>query len=324
MSAGAAHDARATDTAPSCFGFRVCSSERFRFLRRGGGEDALNVRRTTESLEAVDDAPVFTWTLRDTNATVSARLYRRDGTFRFWASDAGWYRIDPVARTIDMPDHPDEIRTEQRLWGIPAMICAKHRGDFVLHAAAVEIEGGAVLLAAPGRFGKTTLALALHGRGYRLLTEDTACCTSSAVPELYPGPTSVRLRPDMFDGVAPAGTTVTAVRQDRIHLALDSQRAGDGQPLPVKAVIFLRESAAGILLEPVKAAQALPDLWTLCLRFRGVDEHRRSFSELSHFASVVPAWNLHRPLRADMLDDVAGRLVDTVKGLVDARATNAD
>ena len=103
-----------------------------------------------------------------------------------------------------MSDHPDEIRKEQRLWGIPTMVCARQRGDLVLHAAAAEIEGGAVLLAAPGRFGKTTLALALHRSGYRLLTEDTACCTSSSAPELYPGPTSVRLRPDMFDGVAPA------------------------------------------------------------------------------------------------------------------------
>jgi hypothetical protein len=215
-----------------------------------------------------------------------------------------------------MSDHPDEIRTEQRLWGIPTMICAKHRGDFVLHAAAAEIDGGAVLLAAPGRFGKTTLAVALHRCGYRMLTEDTACCTSSAVPRLYPGPTSLRVRPDMFDGAAPAGTRVTAVRDDRIHLALDSQRAGDGRPVPVKALIFLRESADRVFLEPVKAGQALPDLWTLSLRFRGMDEHRRAFRELSHFASVVPVWNLHRPLRSAMLDEVIHRLVDTVTGTV--------
>jgi hypothetical protein len=301
----------AADTAPSCFGFRVRSSERFRFLRNGGGTEVLTIRRTAEPLDAGDDPPIFTWTLRDQYATVTAQLYRRDGIFRFWATDAGWYRIDPTTRTIEMSDHPDEIRAEQRLWGIPTMICAKHRGDHVLHAAAAEIDGGAVLLAAPGRFGKTTLAMALHRAGYRLLTEDGACCTSESVPRLYPGPTSVRVRPDMFDGAAPAGTTVASVRNDRIHLALDSDRAGDGRPLPVRALIFLRESTERVFLEPVTGGKALPDLWALSLRFRG--EHRQSFSELSHLASVVPIWNLHRPLRTVMLDEVVDRLVDTVK-----------
>jgi hypothetical protein len=276
----------------------------------------LNVRRTAEPLDTDDDHPTFTWTLRDPNATVNARLYGREGVFRFWASDAGWYRIDPATATIEMSDHPDDIRKEQRLWGIPTMVCARQRGDLVLHAAAAEIEGGAVLLAAPGRFGKTTLALALHRSGYRLLTEDTACCTSSSAPELYPGPTSVRLRPDMFDGVAPAGTTITAVRDDRIHLALDPDRAGDGRPVPVRGLIFLRESADKVFLEPVKSGEALPDLWTLSLRFRGMDEHRRAFGELGHFASVVPIWNLHRPLRLAALDEVVARLVDAVTAKV--------
>jgi hypothetical protein len=300
------------DSAQSCFGFRISSPEQFRFVRHGGGRETLNVRRAVESLEAGDDPPLFTWTLRDPAATVNARLYGREGIFRFWASDAGWYRIDPATFTIEMSDHPDDIRKEQRLWGIPTMVCARHRGDLVLHAAAVEIEGGAVLLAAPGRFGKTTLALALHRSGYRLLTEDTACCTSSSATALYPGPTSVRLRPDMFDGVAPAGTTITAVRDDRVHLALDSQRAGDGRPVAVKALIFLRESDDKVFLERVNSGEALPDLWTLSLRFRGQDEHRRSFSQLGQFASVVPIWNLHRPLRWDTLDEVVARLVETV------------
>jgi hypothetical protein len=276
----------------------------------------LNVRRTAASLEAGDDPPLFTWTLRDPAATVNARLYGREGIFRFWASDAGWYRIDPGTFTIEMSDHPDDIRREQRLWGIPTMVCARHRGDLVLHAAAVEIKGGAVLLAAPGRFGKTTLALALHRCGHRLLTEDTACCTSNAVPSLYPGPTSIRLRPDMFDGVAPQGTTITAVRDDRIHLALDSQRAGNGRPVPIRALVFLRESNDRVFLERVKSGEALPDLWTLSLRFRGVDEHRRAFGQLGHFGAVVPIWNLHRPLRWDTLDEVVARLVETVTGAV--------
>jgi hypothetical protein len=270
------------------------------------------VRRTSEPL-AADAVPLlFEWSLRDGSSAVAARLHGRDGIFHFWTSDAGWYRIDPSARRIEFAEHPDEIRREQRLWGIPTVLCAKDRGDFVLHAAAVEVDGSAVLLAAPGRFGKTTLAMAFHGRGYRLLTEDTACCSLTPTPQLYPGPTSVRLRPDMFDGKIPAGTTLAAVRDDRIHIALDTERMGDGRPVPIKALVFLRESADDITLASVKAGEALPDLWTLSFRFQSEAERRQSFSQLAQLAAAVPVWNLYRPLEVSNLNEVVSRLLQAV------------
>lgn len=301
----------AEDTA-SCFGFRIHSTETFRFLREGGGQEDLHVSRTAESFDAGDEPLLFEWRLRDRSSTVTARLYGRDGIFNFWASDAGWFRIDAAARRIVMSDHADDIRREQRLWGIPSVVCAKHRGDFVLHAAAVEIDGGAVLLAAPGRYGKTTLAMALHCSGFRLLTEDTACCTLAGGPHLYPGPTSVRVRPDMFDGRPPDGTTITAIRDDRIHLALSPDRSGDGCRVPIKALVFLRESAKEIFLAPVLRGRALPDLWTLVFRFRGIDDRRQSFSDLAQLATAIPIWNLHRPLQVSKLSEVINRLVDVV------------
>ena len=198
----------------SCFGFRVRSSYSFRFLRNGGGGETLDVVKAEEPVTASEETLLREWTLRDPSADVTARLYGTNGIFQFWTTDAGWDRIDPAARRIEISEHPDEIRREQRLWGVPTALCVKHRGDFVIHAAAVEVDGSAILLAAPGRFGKTTLALAFHRQGYRLLTEDTACCGGSAAPVLFPGPTSVRLRPDMFGGQAPPGTSVVAVRND--------------------------------------------------------------------------------------------------------------
>ena len=295
----------------SCFGFTVRSGHPFRFLRQGCGEETLEVVRTAASLEAVDATLLFEWTLRDPNADVTAKLYDANGVFHFWTSDAGWYRIDPRARRIEMSEHADEIRREQRLWGIPTALCIKDRGDLVLHAAAVEVDGSAMVLAAPGRFGKTTLALAFHREGYRLLTEDTACCSLTPEPVLFPGPTCVRLRPDMFNGEAPPGTTVAAVRNDRIHLTLDANRRGDGRPVPIRALIFLRESSEKVVLERVYGGEVLPDLWTLTLRFQTDAERRRSFSQLARLAATVPIWNLYRPLQVTTLDEVVTRLVET-------------
>jgi hypothetical protein len=187
------------------------------------------------------------------------------------------------------------------------------RGDFGLHAAAVEVEDTAILLAAPGRHGKTTLALAFHARGHRLLTEDTACCRASSVPLLLPGPTSVRLRPDIFRGKAPIGTTVLCVGQERVHLALDSDRAGDSLPVPIKALVFLRDPAEHILLERVKAAQALPDLWSLTFHLQNTAARSRTFGQLTQLAGSVPMWNLHRPLSLTNLDEVVSRIVDACR-----------
>ena len=298
----------AINPSQSCFGFEIYSSESFRFLRQGGGQERLQVVQSAVELTPRDETPIFQWTLRDGSGSVTAKLYGGDnGDFYFWTTDAGCYRIDPEARRIDMSPHADAIRHEQRLWGVPTALCVKHHGGLALHAAAVEVGGTAILLAAPGRFGKTTLALACHGHGYRLLTEDTACCSLSAEPLLLPGPTSVRLRPDMFTGEAPAGTTITAIRDDRIHLTLVD--GGDGRPVPIGGLVFLRESADEVSLQEVKGSDALRDLWTLSFRFQTAPEHRSAFTRLTRLASSVPVWNLYRPLRPGTLNEVVEQLI---------------
>jgi hypothetical protein len=299
------------DEAGSCFGFLVRSQCPLRFLRRGGGEGALEIREAAIPITAPESTLLAEWVFRDVVGDVSTRLYGVDGIFHFWTNDAGWFRVDPAARVIEMSTKVNEVRREQRLWGVPAVLCFMERGDFGLHAAAVEVGGGAILLAAPGRHGKTTLALAFHARGHRLLTEDTTCCRLASEPLLLPGPTSVRLRPDIFHGDAPAGTSLVLVRDDRIHLVIDSDRAGDSLPVPIKALVFLREPAEQIVLEHVETSQALRDLWALNFRLQNTVGRRQSFTQLGQLASSIRIWNLHRPFSLTNLDEVVSRIVDT-------------
>jgi hypothetical protein len=294
-----------------CFGFQVRSRCGFRFLRRGGGEDTLDIRETATAITAPDSALIAEWILPDPVSAVRARLYRADGTFHFWTGDAGWFRVDPAARAIDMSVCDDEVRREQRLWGVPTVLCFMERGDFGLHAAAVEVDGCAIILAAPGRHGKTTLALGFHRMGYRLLTEDTTCCRLSSEPLLLPGPSSVRVRPDVFHGEAPPATTIVSVRDDRIHLVVDADRAGDSRPVPIRAVVFLRDPADHIRLDPVKGGEALPDLWALNVHLQSTLARRRSFSQLAQLAAGISIWNLHRPLSLTNLEDVVSRIIQT-------------
>lgn len=295
----------------STFGFRVRSAVPFKFQRAGNGSGTLEVALESDFQPPSADKLLSEWSLRGA-ANVSAKLYMEDGIYRYWISDAGWFRIDPVKSTVRIPQDGDEIIREHRLWGVPTLLCANYRGDFFLHAAAAEVEKGAVLFAAPGRHGKTTLAMGFHREGYRVVSEDSACLRLASEPVLLPGPALLRIRPDVFDGCAPEGTHIASIHDDRIYLALDEKRRGSVDPIPVRALVFLRQSADEIYLERVPAARALPDLWALAFRLPNDTARAQCFKQITAFAGHVPVWNLYRPLRLESLPETVSRIVDRV------------
>jgi hypothetical protein len=294
----------------SIFGFTVESELAFNFLRLGTGEQVLQVDTAANSELQRQGPALFQWKFKDRSGEVSAKLYESDGIYYFWTGDAGWYRVDPVGLKVTVPEGADETRRELRLWGVPSMLCFVHRGEVPLHASAVEINGRAILFAAPGQFGKTTLALAFHRSGYRVLTEDLSCCRISSAPTLIPGPAAMRVRPDMFDGHAPEATKIVSIKPDRVFLALDSEGRGNCRPVPIRGVVFLRHSEGDIRLEQVERARALPDLWALSFRMLGHTGFARCFSALSGMAGTTALWNLYRPLRRDVLNEIVSLIAN--------------
>ena len=158
------------------YGFSIRTQQPLRFLRSGGGAQTLEIVTTREPRTRPQSEPLADWALAGTEYQARATLYRVDGGYEFWTTDAGRYHVDLENGRIEIPDTGDEIVREQRLYGIPMMLSYMDRGDFPLHAATVELDSGAVLFAAPSRYGKTTLALAFHRHGYRVLSEDLVCC----------------------------------------------------------------------------------------------------------------------------------------------------
>src|SRR5439155_13520383 len=103
----------------SIFDFTVDSQIPFQFVRAGAGEHVLHIDEASNSALEQNGRPLMEWKLRDHSGEVTARLYCSEGIYHFWASDAGWYRIDPLSLTITIPEEVDVIRREIRLWGIP-------------------------------------------------------------------------------------------------------------------------------------------------------------------------------------------------------------
>lgn len=289
-------------------GFSIRSPFQFRTLRMGGGR-ALSVERW--SGEIPDGEAVITWQARRGNP-FHGRLLRNGDGFAFWASDAGWYVVNPDVPSIGVEGGQPSLLTELRLFGVPASLCASQAGDIALHASAVAIDGKGVLFAAPSMHGKTTTAAAFAAAGHRLLAEDTVRCRI-APPGLYPGPSVVRLREDVAAHFTLRGALAEAMPNGRVCQLLPPDQRGDGQPVPLHAIMLLR-SGTGVSMEPVPRAAATRDLFALSFLLP-IPEHReQNFSRIVDLVGRVEVVNLHRPMTLGAMPEVIRAVEQHLRG----------
>jgi hypothetical protein len=295
----------------ACFGFDVRAQAKLNLLRGGGGTPLEIKIRPSPDVECEDSAtPLFTWKARPGHP-FSARLYESRAGYALWVDGIGRFLIDPGGQTIHAPFEYGVTHPETSLWGIPAMLCFMARGDLPLHAAAVEVGDSALLLAAPGRFGKTTLAAAFVGAGDRLLSEDITCCRlnpDGAV--VLPGPAFLRVRRDVYDRIDLSGTSVLIDEPERVTVALPADARGSGDAVRVRGIVFLHEASSGIRIEPVAQHEALRDLWALAFKLPSDESMRFCFTQIAGLVARVPAWRLLRKLEFDTLPAVTRALAE--------------
>jgi hypothetical protein len=298
------------DTIGSCFGFAVRSTLPFHYLRQGDGEP-MHITASSSIAVGPNDELVLKWRATP-GLPDESRLYRDGSQYRLWAPQLGWFLVDTQTRKIVVPDAPNTVRREERLWGMPALLCFLARGDLQFHAAAVQVGDEAIILAAPGAFGKTTLAAAFLSHGYRLLSEDVTCVRTSSVPSIIPGPAVLRLRPDVANRLEIRNAAPVGEPDDRIHLAVDMAARGDCRPVPLRAILLLRESPNGFQLEPVRPMDAVRDLWPLSFNLPTEQDRARCFAAVVDLARSVPVRNLHRPFRFEDLPATVEFVVDSL------------
>lgn len=289
--------------AGTCFGYEVRSSVPLSYLRPGGGESGLDV-------SAADVGPPASPGELLLEVSRPARLFGDGERFRLWEGDLGWFAVDPSGPSVELPADADPLRREERLWGIPAALCVRHRGDLALHAAAVEVGEEAILLAAPGRFGKTTLAAGFCRAGHRVLAEDLSCVRLSSPPSVFPGPAMLRVRHDVA-ALLELSLPELGQSEDRVHYALDGQ-AGDGKPVRLRGIVLLTDFGTRTTLARVPAEQAVRDLWALAFRLPTAADRARSFTEVAELAETIPVWELSRPRRIADLGAVVDRIAADV------------
>jgi hypothetical protein len=280
----------------ACYGFGVTSSVPLEYLREGGG-DPLEVVASARSKHNRGDQRMLEWQA-SRDQPLDAELWSNGVGFRLRIGDAGWFSVEPGEGRIEIPENGG-LRAEERLWGIPIVLAFRARGDFPLHAAAVEVDGAAILFAGPRTYGKTTMAAAFHRAGHRVLAEDTSCLRLGRAPSVVPGPAMLRIRRDVARALDFPRARRLAEDLDRVHYALDDP--GDCTPVPLRAVVFLDEGR-GPGLEAVEVQQAIRDLWALSFRIPTEEDVSLSFFDVTDLADAVPVFRFTRLLDLDQLD----------------------
>jgi hypothetical protein len=297
----------------TCFGFEVYSDLPFRYLRGGTG-DPLRVLPESDGEEEARISNLIAEYSGTAEAPFEARLYGGDARFRLWigGSGGGWFGIDAEARTITVPPARDHERREARLWGMPALLLFLCRGDLPVHAAAVEVDHSALLLAGASGSGKTTLAAALVRNGQRLLAEDLSCVRLQPTPSVVPGPAVLRLRPDVAGRLGFPYVGAEARADGRLHIDLPKQTRGDCQPVRVKGIVALERGEGAPRVERISTVEAIPVVWQLSFRLPTMQDARRAFLGVTALARSVPVWKLHYPHRLDSLDETIAALMGSV------------
>jgi hypothetical protein len=295
----------------TCFGFDVRSALDFAYLRDGPGEEQLTVLEDETERWTPEGPPDLEWSPRPDHP-FHARLWSRGGRYHLWIGGTGWFQVDPGAATVTVPrSAPGDVRREARLWGVPAALCFVRRGDLPLHAATVDVDGSAVAFAAPGRFGKTTMAAAFLSAGHRVLSEDLTCCRLGPSPQVIPGPAALRLRVDSSEHFDLPHAEVLARDPDRLHLTMRGPLRGSGAPVPLRAVVFLRKVGYATSPRLTSIGETIRDLWSVSFNLPEESDRIRCLDGITRLMREVPVWEFSRPAGFDQMAGAVDTIIST-------------
>lgn len=283
----------------SLYGYEVETELPLRRLNRAAGRrGVLRVESAGEALREPEREPEGV--LEDERGRRWYASYEQDGACLLVLPPTGAFMLEPAEGrvTVDFRDS-DEDLFEHRLASSAICTLLALRGDLVLHAAAIEAGGRAVIFCGPTTRGKSTLVRALGESGSAVLGEDGIAISLEDGSRAFPGARGVRMR----NG---DGRGVTLVHDP-----------GPREPgsCPVAAVVLLDERGAKLSVELLEPADALTRLTPNLVHSGGIGSIGAAFGRLAQLLGAIPAY------RAALPDDLEA-LPEAAKFLL-ARVTDA-
>ena len=176
-----------------------------------------------------------------------------------------------------------------------------------MHGTALEHGGGAVLLCAPSRTGKSTLAQALADAGWQPLADDGLVWEAREGSHegiyLHPIPFSLMLRQPVPSAPDPAGSA------PRARPLPAAGEPGRRDAVPVRAVLLLERTAGG---EPAAARLGRREAFTrllapsYALTLADKERKARMMAAYLRLAGTVPVFAFQYPSGYERLPEVAG------------------
>lgn len=249
--------------------------------------------RWTSPMDATGEPPEGDVVARfgtDEDAWYTATVTAAGHQLRF--NRCGDFMISPDSREIVVrPHEPGESRLLPiLLCGTVAAFLLALRGETVLHASAVSIEGRALAFVGHSGGGKSTLAALMCHAGAELVSDDVLAVRPGGPPRCVGTSTELRLR-------LPAATTLDHLPDVARRTTVDERvawapRGSVAGPLPLAAVVLPIPSRRSVQLESrlVPPSDALFALLSVP-RIHGwtrADVLARDFSILSELVNEIP------------------------------------
>lgn len=214
----------------------------------------------------------------DDERVFSARMTMRTvRSFGSWGERKVRLLVDGRAPHEDMPLQHALAVLE---WGINLVIAVRHQRYLMLHAAAVERGGRAMLLPASPGDGKTTLCAALANRGWRLLSDEFGLIRPGR-PRVLPVPRLMPLKNESiavvraFAPEACLGPSIPGTRKGTVaHLRPPRESIERAhEPAAPRWVVFPRWVAGSPLaFEPIPRGEAFMQLATHAFNYEALGE----------------------------------------------------
>ncbi len=192
----------------------------------------------------------------------------------------------------------------------------QQRGLLALHASAVAVGEEAVAFMGVSGVGKSTLATALHQRGYPMLTDDVCAVTFGAggAPFVVPGYPQLKLWGDALEKLDLDAASLPRIRPSLEKRALPVHEAFRPTPRPLRRLYVLERSNDPVItLTPVKGPDKLLAIqaYTYRLQFLGLPALKVAhFQQAGALAAACAVVRVSRPVQPYLLEELVARLED--------------
>lgn len=217
--------------------------------------------------------------------------------------------------TFQASESADDADAAAFALGTAFGVCLHQRGLMVLHAAAVEVGGRAMLFSGPSGAGKSTIAAALTERGYPIVADDVCIIdfAEDGTPFVRSDGRLVRLWSRTVEALQLSGRRRERVRTriEKFYVA-PSQTAAERR-YPVGAAYRLltewRQAPSRIVpLDSIGASVLLRQSAYRPRYIRAANLESRQFRDVTRMASRVPVFELWRRIDFDALTETVARL----------------